>query len=70
MTEEKWLYWDDSVHDPYFNMSMDEVLLSNSEKKHSILDNSDLLQEWDWERPLCPGAPEGPAQFPCPLSPW
>lgn len=26
------------------------MLLSNSEKKHSILDHSDLLQEWDWER--------------------
>ena len=47
MTEEKWLYWCDTVHDPYFNMSMDEVLLSNS----ALQENRVLVRIYRWDRP-------------------
>ena len=47
MTEEQWLYWDDSVHDPFFNMSMDEVLLSNS----ALQENKVLVRIYRWDRP-------------------
>ena len=47
MAKEQWLYWQDTVHDPYFNMAMDEVLLSNS----PLLDGRVLVRIYRWDRP-------------------
>jgi lipoate-protein ligase A len=58
MSKEKWLCWMDSTHDPYFNMAMDEVLLSDS----GALNGKVLVRIYRWDRPsvsfgsaqLCP----------------
>ena len=47
MSKEQWLYWADGTHDPYFNMAMDEVLLSNS----SLQENRVLVRIYRWDRP-------------------
>ncbi len=47
MAEEKWLFWDDTVHDPYFNMAMDEVLLSTSACQQGKV----LVRVYRWDRP-------------------
>ena len=47
MSKEQWLYWEDGTHDPYFNMSMDEVLLSNS----TLQENRVLVRIYRWDRP-------------------
>ena len=47
MAKEQWLYWQDTVHDPYFNMAMDEVLLSNS----ALQENRVLVRIYRWDRP-------------------
>ena len=47
MSNEQWLCWMDSVHDPYFNMAIDEVLLSNS----ALLAGQVLVRIYRWDRP-------------------
>ena len=47
MSKEQWLYWADGTHDPYFNMAMDEVLLSNS----ALQENRVLVRIYRWDRP-------------------
>ncbi len=47
MSKEQWLYWADGTHDPYFNMAMDEVLLSNS----ALQGNRVLVRIYRWDRP-------------------
>ncbi len=43
---EKWLLWRDTVHDPFFNMSMDEILL---EEAGSL--GVPLIRTYRWDRP-------------------
>ena len=45
MTKE-WLLWRDGVHDPFFNMSMDEILL---EKAGDL--GAPLIRTYRWDRP-------------------
>ncbi|MBE6379804.1 MAG: lipoate--protein ligase family protein [Lentisphaerae bacterium] len=47
MSKEQWLCWMDSVHDPYFNMAMDEVLLNNSDLQNGKV----LVRIYRWDRP-------------------
>lgn len=43
---ESWLLWRDGTHDPFFNMSMDEVLL---EEAPSL--GAPLIRTYRWDRP-------------------
>lgn len=43
---EEWLLWRDTVHDPFFNMSMDEILL---EEAGSL--GAPLIRTYRWDRP-------------------
>ena len=45
--KEKFLYWQDSTHDPFFNMAMDEVLLAHSD----LLTGRVLVRIYRWDRP-------------------
>ena len=45
MTEE-WLLWRDTVHDPFFNMSMDEILLEEAGNL-----GAPLIRTYRWDRP-------------------
>ncbi|MBE6366666.1 MAG: lipoate--protein ligase family protein [Lentisphaerae bacterium] len=47
MSKEQWLCWMDGIHDPYFNMAMDEVLLANS----ALQQNQVLVRVYRWDRP-------------------
>ncbi|MBS1370948.1 MAG: lipoate--protein ligase family protein [Lentisphaeria bacterium] len=43
---ESWLLWRDTVHDPYFNMSMDEILLEEAPNL-----GAPLIRTYRWDRP-------------------
>ena len=43
---ESWLLWRDGTHDPFFNMSMDEILL---EEASSL--GAPLIRTYRWDRP-------------------
>ena len=44
--KEQWLLWDDGVHDPFFNMSVDEVLLEYAPRFGHV-----LVRIYRWDRP-------------------
>ena len=43
---EKWLLWEDGVHDPYFNMAVDEALLERAPEFGTT-----LIRIYRWDRP-------------------
>ena len=43
---EQWLLWRDGVHDPWFNMSVDELLLEAAPQF-----GAPLLRTYRWDRP-------------------
>ncbi len=44
--KERWLLWDDTVHDPFFNMSIDEILLTRAPGF-----GTPLIRIYRWDRP-------------------
>ncbi|MDR0932362.1 MAG: hypothetical protein LBM70_05005 [Victivallales bacterium] len=43
---EQWLLWRDGTHDPFFNMSMDEILLDEAQNIDKV-----LIRIYKWDRP-------------------